>query len=132
MLCVTAEYKTLCPGGEGFKPNPITVILEGQTTMYYNSQIANAHTRRSKVYKFFSSLALLSPCQTSTSARSCQACVREECASTPLAASSVNVKGATLSTQKPESVKVSERHMSSQVTCSSLALAQGRFYWEGN
>lgn len=22
------EYKTLCPGGEGFKPNPITVILE--------------------------------------------------------------------------------------------------------
>lgn len=28
--CVTAEYKTLCPGGEGFRPNPITVILEGQ------------------------------------------------------------------------------------------------------
>ncbi|MGH0175719.1 UNVERIFIED_CONTAM: hypothetical protein FKN15_071488 [Acipenser sinensis] len=25
--CV-AEYKTLCPGGEGFRPNPITVILE--------------------------------------------------------------------------------------------------------
>ncbi|TFK01273.1 type 1 phosphatidylinositol 4,5-bisphosphate 4-phosphatase [Platysternon megacephalum] len=24
----TAEYKTLCPGGEGFRPNPITVILE--------------------------------------------------------------------------------------------------------
>lgn len=24
-----AEYKTLCPGGEGFRPNPITVILEG-------------------------------------------------------------------------------------------------------
>ncbi|XP_073700683.1 fibrillin-2-like [Garra rufa] len=23
-----AEYKTLCPGGEGFRPNPITVILE--------------------------------------------------------------------------------------------------------
>ncbi|CAM9994712.1 unnamed protein product [Lampetra fluviatilis] len=24
----TDEYKTLCPGGEGFRPNPITVILE--------------------------------------------------------------------------------------------------------
>ncbi|XP_039615423.1 fibrillin-2 isoform X1 [Polypterus senegalus] len=24
----TNEYKTLCPGGEGFKPNPITIILE--------------------------------------------------------------------------------------------------------
>uniref|UniRef100_A0A8C3TCD8 Fibrillin 3 n=1 Tax=Chelydra serpentina TaxID=8475 RepID=A0A8C3TCD8_CHESE len=24
----TTEYKTLCPGGEGFRPNPITVILE--------------------------------------------------------------------------------------------------------
>uniref|UniRef100_H2LL33 Fibrillin 2b n=1 Tax=Oryzias latipes TaxID=8090 RepID=H2LL33_ORYLA len=23
-----SEYKTLCPGGEGFRPNPITVILE--------------------------------------------------------------------------------------------------------
>lgn len=30
-VCVfpAAEYKTLCPGGEGFRPNPITVILEG-------------------------------------------------------------------------------------------------------
>lgn len=27
---LTAEYKTLCPGGEGFRPNPITVILEGK------------------------------------------------------------------------------------------------------
>uniref|UniRef100_A0A4W5K434 Fibrillin 1 n=1 Tax=Hucho hucho TaxID=62062 RepID=A0A4W5K434_9TELE len=25
----SSEYKTLCPGGEGFRPNPITVILEG-------------------------------------------------------------------------------------------------------
>ncbi|KAF3829509.1 hypothetical protein GH733_003773 [Mirounga leonina] len=24
----TTEYRTLCPGGEGFRPNPITVILE--------------------------------------------------------------------------------------------------------
>ncbi|XP_030289360.1 fibrillin-2b isoform X1 [Sparus aurata] len=24
----STEYKTLCPGGEGFRPNPITVILE--------------------------------------------------------------------------------------------------------
>ncbi|KAB1259263.1 Fibrillin-2 [Camelus dromedarius] len=24
----TTEYKTLCPGGEGFRPNPVTVILE--------------------------------------------------------------------------------------------------------
>ncbi|KAG5270641.1 hypothetical protein AALO_G00194930 [Alosa alosa] len=24
----SSEYKTLCPGGEGFRPNPITVILE--------------------------------------------------------------------------------------------------------
>lgn len=29
----SAEYKVLCPGGEGFRPNPITVILEGNT--YY-------------------------------------------------------------------------------------------------
>uniref|UniRef100_A0A4W4F9J8 Fibrillin 2b n=1 Tax=Electrophorus electricus TaxID=8005 RepID=A0A4W4F9J8_ELEEL len=27
-LVNTTEYKTLCPGGEGFRPNPITVILE--------------------------------------------------------------------------------------------------------
>ncbi|ELK08077.1 Fibrillin-3 [Pteropus alecto] len=25
---LAAEYRTLCPGGEGFRPNPITVILE--------------------------------------------------------------------------------------------------------
>ena len=25
-----AEYYTLCPGGEGFRPNPITIILEGE------------------------------------------------------------------------------------------------------
>lgn len=25
-----AEYNTLCPGGEGFRPNPITIILEGE------------------------------------------------------------------------------------------------------
>lgn len=34
-MCVSvpsaADYKTLCPGGEGFRPNPITVILEGKT-----------------------------------------------------------------------------------------------------
>nr|XP_012646252.1 fibrillin-3 isoform X3 [Microcebus murinus] len=24
----TTEYRTLCPGGEGFRPNPVTVILE--------------------------------------------------------------------------------------------------------
>lgn len=29
-FCFAAEYKTLCPGGEGFRPNPITVILEGK------------------------------------------------------------------------------------------------------
>lgn len=29
-----AEYKTLCPGGEGFRPNPITVILEGKPCSY--------------------------------------------------------------------------------------------------
>ncbi|XP_069078600.1 fibrillin-1 [Pleurodeles waltl] len=27
-LVNTTEYKVLCPGGEGFRPNPITVILE--------------------------------------------------------------------------------------------------------
>ncbi|XP_025772212.1 fibrillin-3 [Puma concolor] len=27
-LANTTEYRTLCPGGEGFRPNPITVILE--------------------------------------------------------------------------------------------------------
>lgn len=29
-----AEYKTLCPGGEGFRPNPITVILEGNMIIF--------------------------------------------------------------------------------------------------
>lgn len=33
---VTAEYKTLCPGGEGFRPNPITVILEGQIQLTHS------------------------------------------------------------------------------------------------
>lgn len=32
LLLSVAEYKTLCPGGEGFRPNPITVILEGNTS----------------------------------------------------------------------------------------------------
>lgn len=36
VFCVTAEYKTLCPGGEGFRPNPITVILEGQTATSFH------------------------------------------------------------------------------------------------
>jgi hypothetical protein len=30
LLVSIAEYKILCPGGEGFRPNPITVILEGK------------------------------------------------------------------------------------------------------
>lgn len=30
--CSVAEYYTLCPGGEGFRPNPITIILEGECT----------------------------------------------------------------------------------------------------
>ena len=29
-----AEYKILCPGGEGFRPNPITVILEGNSVCF--------------------------------------------------------------------------------------------------
>ena len=29
-----AEYKILCPGGEGFRPNPITVILEGNSVSF--------------------------------------------------------------------------------------------------
>lgn len=29
-----AEYKILCPGGEGFRPNPITVILEGNSLSF--------------------------------------------------------------------------------------------------
>lgn len=60
--------------------------------------------------------------QISTSARSCRACVREDSASTPLAASSVNVQEASPSTQIPESVKVldAHRHVNTQVTYSSL------------
>lgn len=30
-----AEYNTLCPGGEGFRPNPITIILEGEFLINY-------------------------------------------------------------------------------------------------
>lgn len=41
LFLVTAEYKTLCPGGEGFRPNPITVILEGQICLCTHRQ----HTR---------------------------------------------------------------------------------------
>lgn len=58
------------------------------------------------------------------SARSCQACAREDSASTPSAASSVNAPEASPSTQKPESVKVSgtHKHMNAQVTYSHSLL----------
>ena len=49
--------------------------------------------------------------QTSTSAKSCRAYAREDSASTPSGASSVNVREATPSTQTPESVKVSDTRM---------------------
>lgn len=71
--------------------------------------------------------------QTSTSVRSCQACARGECASTPLEASSANVPEATLSTQTPESAKVSE--CSRQLTgwpARSQILRRGCVHWEGN
>lgn len=47
--------------------------------------------------------------QTSTSVRSCRACARAECASTPSGASSVNVPEDTLSTQTPECAKVTRK-----------------------
>lgn len=34
-----AEYKILCPGGEGFRPNPITVILEGNSVSFLRKSI---------------------------------------------------------------------------------------------
>lgn len=34
-----AEYKILCPGGEGFRPNPITVILEGNSVSFIRKSI---------------------------------------------------------------------------------------------
>lgn len=40
--CFAAEYYTLCPGGEGFRPNPITIILEGKL-------IANCHVGCNKI-----------------------------------------------------------------------------------
>ncbi len=147
VFCVTAEYKTLCPGGEGFRPNPITVILEGQTATSYHvfvwgyscvhlqtlTQITPTHNAP-ECFLFFL-------WQTSMSARSCQACAREDSASTPLAASSVNVQEATPSTQKPESVKVLDTHMyfcaASQTHehTGDLFLSSscpGMFQWEGN
>lgn len=33
-ILFSAEYKILCPGGEGFRPNPITVILEGNVHIF--------------------------------------------------------------------------------------------------
>lgn len=33
-ILFSAEYKVLCPGGEGFRPNPITVILEGNVYIF--------------------------------------------------------------------------------------------------
>lgn len=82
-------------------------------------------------------LSVSSLWQISMNVRSCQACAREDSASTPLAASSVNVQEALPSTQTPESVKVLDthlyfcavqyRHMNTQVTYSSLVLASGHF-----
>ena len=34
LFASVAEYKILCPGGEGFRPNPITVILEGNSVSF--------------------------------------------------------------------------------------------------
>lgn len=39
-----AEYNILCPGGEGFKPNPITIILEGNQPVIRLTQCTVEHT----------------------------------------------------------------------------------------
>lgn len=39
--CFVAEYYTLCPGGEGFRPNPITIILEGECTSNCHPDLNN-------------------------------------------------------------------------------------------
>lgn len=74
VFCVTAEYKTLCPGGEGFRPNPITVILEGQTATSFHvfvrgcscvqtlTQITHTHPQCPWVFPFLS-LADINECQ---------------------------------------------------------------------
>lgn len=68
-----------------------------------DTQLTHTHPQCHWVFPF-------SLWQTSTSARSCQACAREDSASTLLAASSANVPEDTPSTQKPESVKVLHKH----------------------
>lgn len=60
---LTAEYKTLCPGGEGFRPNPITVILEGQRTSrpaHVGQYLRLTHTH---THNCFSSSADINECQ---------------------------------------------------------------------
>lgn len=99
-LLPTAEYKTLCPGGEGFRPNPITVILEGQMLTFDLEWLRHGNDTLIVMFYFFL-------WQTSMSVRNCRACVKEESASTPLGAFSVNVQEVTHSTKRPESVKVS-------------------------
>lgn len=73
----------------------------------HRSHAEDTHMHAHTYLKMFS----FSLWQTSMSARSCQAYARVDSASTPLAASSVNVQEDTLSTQKPESVKVLDLHM---------------------
>lgn len=63
MFCVTAEYKTLCPGGEGFRPNPITVIVEGQRATSYYTHTVHTHTHMHKPKSVsFLSLADINEC----------------------------------------------------------------------
>ena len=75
------------------------------------------------------------------SVKSCQACAREDGASTPLAVSSVNVKEALPSTQTTESVKVLNiricfyraPHSHEHAGNPSLPIScPGMFPWEGN
>lgn len=116
-LFLSAEYKVLCPGGEGFRPNPITVILEGRST-------ARTHTHTHTSVLQCCVLTSLSVCQISTSVRSCLVCVREETASTRLAVFTVNVRKVLHSVKKPESVKVSPTSSFTH----SLSLSLGRLY----
>lgn len=36
LIVPTAEFDNLCPGGPGFKPNLVTLVLEGNSTFYLN------------------------------------------------------------------------------------------------
>lgn len=91
-LVSIAEYKILCPGGEGFRPNPITVILEGISFSFTHRE---AHAGSTPGWEDGAEMLLFPRWQILMSARSSRGSAKAGSASTPLAASSAGAPRAT-------------------------------------